>query len=546
MTLGSKAEIRRSRPIKLPAAFSALAASMWGQAALVSVSLLVLAAIVLGPYVPRGGFAYDDYEQQAMTHFLGFSHSFSLFLSLDSRRPLTALYTAIVGTVFGQHQHWQLAFVACIHVATALTVWFVLRELRTSLLTASASAALVLLYPFSDSVWLWVAGGQVGAAVLLWLLALYLALRGLRVPAGGWKLHTVAAAGYAACVLMYEASLLVCALSGCLYLLRAPPRVALKRWGADLAAIALAVLLFTSMLIRPTGSADLHQLEGLGYTLDHIRIIVVQGQTLGATSMVPFGAPHRWLLTAVVLAVVCAAAAVVVWTRDRQLSRDLSALLALAVGGFVIAVAGWAMFAPADTWYSPGTLGVGNRVNAIAGIGITIFIVAFVQLSVALVLSVNATARAKAGTLVSIVLLAAIGAGYLRDVGSDRGAWIRSATARYALLRKLRRDLSPPPPGSTLVVTGFPLWEAPGVPIFGASWDLTGASQLMWNDYSLKAWPAPPGSITCVPSGVGVTSISEPAPYASAILVNVASGSTTRITSETRCRHLARVATRSS
>jgi hypothetical protein len=146
--------------------------------------------------------------------------------------------------------------------------------------------------------------------------------------------------------------------------------------------------------------------------------------------------------------------------------------------------------------------------------------------------------------LIAVGLVLVIGGGYLARLGTDRGNWTRAASARYLLLRGLRREVPHLAPGTTLIAGGFPLFEEPGVPVFAASWDLNGAVQLLWHDDSLHAWPESKGTLECGASGIGVTRISAGllARYGHTVLVNVAGGATAAIDSPAECRELAQSA----
>ena len=512
--------------------------------ALAALGLAVLGVVAFGPYVRHGGFTYDDWEIVSFGHFRGFSGVFNLLWDLDGRRPLAGVYYGIVTAILGLHQHWYLALGAALQVTLAWMVWLVLRELRAGYVTAGSVAALVLLYPFSDSTWLWSTADLLDMCLILWLLGLLIALRALRSPRRGWAWHVVATALYASSVLMYENTLVVIVLSGAVYLVRAPRRLALQRWAADIGVVAIVVLLFTSQLIDLGGGRDTHTIKGLGYALHHAAMIADQGLALGAVSLVPFGAPDRWLVLGIAAALAATAGLIMRRTPDLSLERNLRWLLALGGAGLLVAVAGWAMLSVADDFYSPAAVGVGNRINALARLGIVAAVVASAQIAATLVLSRRPRIRQQFTPWLAVVLVAVVGAGYLGKLGADRGAWMRASSARNAVLQRLRGEVAHLPAGSTLIAGGFAFYAAPGVPVFAADWDLNGAAELLLNDSSLQAWPESPGALKCRPSGVGVTGISagQVAPYGRTVFVNVATGATTRIDSVTACQKLAQSA----
>ena len=121
-------------------------------------------------YVRRGGFVLDDWLLAAGAKLHGgFGAVVSANIAVDPRRPLGAIYLATTNTVLGTHQHAQLAWVAVTHVAFALALFAVLWKLGIDLASAVCAAALCLLFPFSDSLWLWATLGQLNLAATLWL-----------------------------------------------------------------------------------------------------------------------------------------------------------------------------------------------------------------------------------------------------------------------------------------------------------------------------------------------------------------------------------------
>jgi hypothetical protein len=266
-----------------------------GELVVAAAGLAILAAIAFLPYVRRGGFVYDDWQEQAVSQLSGgFSGLFNSIVHSTPRRPLGAVYFALTHSVISDHEHVHLAFVAGLRVAASVLLFLVLRQVRIDRVSAGAIAALAMLFPYSDSTWLWISGGQMTMAVICWLGGLSLALHGLRSPTRTWTWQILAAVLYAASILIYEDTLIVVVLSGALYFTRAPRRLALRCWALGLAAAGLAFVLFTSRWVNLTGGTDIHDQLGVHATLHHIKVIADQGVTLAAASLVPFGAPDRW------------------------------------------------------------------------------------------------------------------------------------------------------------------------------------------------------------------------------------------------------------
>jgi len=79
--------------------------------------------------------------------------------------------------------------------------------------------------------------------------------------------------------------------------------------------------------------------------------------------------------------------------------------------------------------------------------------------------------------------------GWVLRVRSDEGDWVHAARLQDSTLATLARELPVLPSRSAVVAVSFPGQTAPGVPVFEATWDLSGALQLTRRDETLKAFP---------------------------------------------------------
>ncbi len=509
-----------------------------GEIVVAAVGLAMLGAIAFLPYVHRGGFTYDDWQEQAIAQLHGFSALFNSIIDTTPRRPLGALYFSIVHTILGGHEHMHLALAAGLRLVASLALFAVLRQLRLDRVSAGAAAGLALLFPYSDATWLWATGAQMSLSVICWLLGLLLGLRGLRSGTRMWIWQTLACVLYAASILIYEDTLIVVVLSGALYVGRAPRRVVLGAWAASVGAAALAFLLFTSRWVQLAGGSDTHGELGIHDTLKHARAIANQGLSLAATSLVPFGAPGRWAV-AIGVILLAAVAGLVAWrTADIPLRRELIQWLAAGVAGVIVAIGGWAMLARADPYYSPLQAGIGNRINVVAGIGLAVLSVGIIRLGTTLALSSLPRDRRVVSAALTVAVATGIGGSYLHRIGSDRGDWWRARRLQGAVLADLRA-VGRPPQGTTVIARGFPLFSAPGVPVFAASWDLDGALKLLWQDPTVRGLPAPPAGISCDSTGVNIAGVTtEPVPYGHTLVVDVGSRRVSRVGTILQCRRL--------
>ena len=78
------------------------------------------------------------------------------------------------------------------------------------------------------------------------------------------------------------------------------------------------------------------------------------------------------------------------------------------------------------------------------------------------------------------------------------------------IVASVARALPNPPADSTIYTFGAPAVAAPGVPVFAATWDLAGALRFHWDDPSLAAFPAIPGtSMDCGATDVSLANAND-------------------------------------
>jgi hypothetical protein len=147
------------------------------------------------------------------------------------------------------------------------------------------------------------------------------------------------------------------------------------------------------------------------------------------------------------------------------------------------------------------------------------------------------------------MLIAAIAAGYVRGDLTDRHTYESASHQAEHILARLHRLVSTPIRGSVILADGFSPWQAPGVPVFAASWDLNGAVKLLWNNPSLIGEPidgqGPTGGrlIQCLSDGVAISglganvAVGSPSfvAYGHVIVANVSSGRVDHPISARRC-----------
>jgi hypothetical protein len=493
--------------------------------ALCALVLVAVAAILYASRVAHGSFAWDDWQNAQFARF-GAKSAIAAG-PFDIREaiyePGVALLLPLPHLVFGLDASWHLALAALLGVALSLCAFALFRELGLELAASLVAAALVLVFPWSDSTRLWATGGIDLVAGCLYLAGAAVALRGLRAPpVTGGRQRNVSLLLYAASMLTYPAATPLVALSTLLYRLRVPWPAAWKRGRWDL-ALALAVLVFDALLsTKPKGS--------LGDDIDHAGTIVDQWLTVLARSLEPFGDPPRgWvLLAAGALVVACELAARL--RRAAAAARLRRWLLIAAGGAFATAVA-YSVFALGEAKYVPLAPGLYNRVGMLAAPG---FALAVVGLAGALVeLLAGAQRRAQIAAIAAAALAVAVGVGWALEVGEDSDRWNEAASQSRRVLSTLTALVPDPAPGTVIYADGYPRYVAPGYPVFASSFDLDAAAKVTWDDEEIDAYPLP-GPLRCGPEDVAprdppYDGLDTPAPYGRVVVIDVAGGSATTI-----------------
>jgi hypothetical protein len=466
----------------------------WRETALVALGLAVLAALVFGTHILHRGFYYDDWENLARTrwpdtgrgYFAGIQSTWNAF----GYRPALAVYLTTLYTVLDDHMALHLAWIATLAVAMSTTLYVLLRELAFRRSEASAVAALVLVFPLSDSTRLWVTAGTGSLTTSLFLIGAVLSLRAFREPdrRRSLLLHVGGVCFYVISMLFAEVAAVAIPAMFFLYAYRAGWLRALRRSVIDTLAIAgPAYYIASNSKIPQAGS-------GLSERITRIRTLFDQGLTAATRSLDPQLGIARRLLLGLGIVVVLAAIGYLLRGRDPVVRRELRRWVLAIPAAFVLLAAAYAIYIPADPYYVPLQPGVGNRVNVLAAVGLVVLAAAVVVLGATLIASaIPRRHRVLAAGSLAGLTLCLIGAGYVSTVRNDAARYDRAFVREQAILGLVHARLATPPHGSTIYVVGAPIFEAPGVPVFAASWDFHGAIDYVYRDRSLNGYPILPG-----------------------------------------------------
>jgi hypothetical protein len=342
-------------------------------------------------------------------------------------------------------------------------------------LHATLLACLALVFPWADSIRLWPVATLITIAVFLFFLGVCSALAGLaRHGRRSVALHAVAVTCYVGSVLAYQVASLVALLLVAVYLLHAPPRRALRRAAVDVVAIVIA-LAWSAHATR-----HVRHVANLGQMLHDVPSFVHQGTTLFADALLAFpGLDTHKALEGTVLLVVAAGVLAAIVRVQRLPGADRGWLVVAAASlGFLVLTEVVLL----GSFLYPLDQGIDNRGNVLTAF-------AYVLLVYASVMLVTGLIRHPLANVIGVGCICLILCGWVLRVRSDEGAWVRSARLQDATLATLKRELPVLPVHSTVVAVAFPGQTAPEVPVFEATWDLSGALQLTRRDDTLQAFP---------------------------------------------------------
>lgn len=459
-----------------------------GELSLALAGLTLVAALLMGSHVLHGGLYTDDWPIAAVYHFHGAGEVTRVIFLGDHSRPLAAVYLGLVHGISAGSTHVQAGIGLALHVLACWAILWLLRVLGFGRLVAAALALLLLLYPFADSTWLWLAVNQSRLSLLLGALGLLALVHALQ-SAGARRVVAQAGAALlvATSVLSYETAVAVLVVAAVAISFRyARGRVALIGALPTVLAVVLAAAVPRLPGLLP--GVEPHQSIGLGAQIKHAEKIASQSMTVLANSAVPFGAAHRNVVIPILGLIVIVS--LVGWRRALAGPGPgptlRYGLLWVAAGLVVLALAYVVFINTTPGFYEPAAPGSENRINAVAAIGYCAIVIGVAMLVSALM---SWTWRPRAAPVVWLVLALVVAIGYAQRIRRDVRAWDRATAIQHAELAELSRALPRPAPRTTLYTFGGVGVTTPTVYAFRVTWDLNGAVQLLWGDRSLDAYP---------------------------------------------------------
>lgn len=450
--------------------------------------------------IADGNFYSDDWAIQWDWATAGYSGAVSDQFEVLGSKPLLAFVLPGAYQVLGTDPAWHHVVAAVLVAATIAVFYRVLRELRFEPRDAVPIALLALLFPWATGVRFWPTGSLNNLAILALFAGFLVAMWGLRT--GGRKgllIHLVAAACYAASVLLYETTTAVAAMLWPAYIWLHGWRPARPRALMDVAAV---------------GAAAIYSLENtkkdkfpLSEQIGHVPKLLREGADLIAGSLLPVELPARFP-TPLMLVVLGVAATVLVLALLRR--GDAEGGIASRPGARWVAVAGvalaalglcWAVYLP-QAFYTPTFQGIEDRVNVVAVFPAAVLVWAVLRAAGSLV--------SGRGYEVAVAGAVAIAVGYWVQDLRQQSDFAKAGELEDEVLAAVER--ASPPANSVVLTFGHPAQVRAGVPVFNQTYDLWPAAQLVTGtEKGIHTYPVFEGArLRCSPKGLAIEFLATP------------------------------------
>ena len=514
-----------------------------------AIFLTVVAGAFFWSHIRHGGLYLDDWESVSLARFdtHGLFHILLPSWTNPGNRPLHNLDYSIILAILGNHQHAFPAYTALCTAAVSLVVYALLRVLDVGRVYALIIALLIMVYPFADSTHLWFSSTDSDVTIVLYVLGVIVAIRGLHQSGRSAIAHHIVAVALFACsIMIYESTASLIMLTGLLYWRLAGRRAAIRRWAVDIGCAVLLLLLFTR-------NSALPRTDGISALTLHAQLIYEQSLTILARTVVPLNIDQTPVLIGTLVTLI--GGALLYWRlpRDDRLSSPLGHWLLFVLSALIITISAFAMFIPAASYYVPFAAGVGNRVDAVPAIGLV-----FAAFGVYMVLGMlvgwtlhairamvtrvpnnSGVLAANIAVTVGISLTLLTGVRWAHLQHEDAAAWNLASSYQLRALDRIRQLVPHPNRYESLLVFGGPAYTRPGVPVFAATWDLQGAVETYYNDFTLTAIPIISGvNLSCMTKGITSSLGTGPTggfPYGQTTLVDIQSGRVMRPENHKQC-----------
>lgn len=475
------------------------------------------------PYAVRAGFLYDDWATVA-----GYKFHTSLFVSY---RPGFVLWKAIVVRLFQTDPLGYYVSLAVLLSAMVVMAVVALNELGVPPVLSAGVGLLLLVSPYADSLGLWWTASQMTLAMLLAVSSIAAGARWIhRRPHAGIYLGASLALLVAG-IVTYEAVAPIVLLPAVLICF-SHERSRVLRWvvAAGVTAAVASLYMFERAITPHHKSA-----RPVAQYPARIWVIISNGTRVIVHHISSFLSYKDALVAGIV-----AAASYGAWQlmRRRPQKDDVTWQWRLASALMLMACTyvAWIPFIPANDYYNPGRFGIGNRVNLLAQL--------FLLTAVVLVLA--ALAKIASGRVLPAVVGVVIAAGvfggllatYASQTHQDQQEYLSAKSTRQAIMTEVKQLLPRVTDGDEILLGDYHLTSSlQWVPVLSASWDTTGALDMLYDNGTITAQPVS-SALGCARNGLRQPSLEAVTrvPYRRIIVVDVSGHRLERMADESQCR----------
>jgi hypothetical protein len=493
----------------------------WAEPKIVMPVVIGVAALAFWiPYSVRAGFVYDDWASAA-------GHQFHLGL-FTSYRPGFIVWEALAVRLFGTDPLGYYLSSAVLMSAMAVLAVVALDGLGLPPLASGAVGLLVVVSPYADSLGLWWTATQMSLAMVLALAAIAAGSRWMnRRPHAGVHLG-ISLALLVAATITYEAVAPIVLLPVALIAFADDRRRVLQWTAPAVVAAGFAALVMFERAVSP-----LHKTaRPLAQYPARIESLVHSGTTTMLHHLVG-------LFTVADVLVACTVAAACYGGWRALQHRETGGGPPLSWIGISLLLLidctylSWVPFIPADDYYLPGQFGLGNRVNLLA----QLFFLTAVIVALGGVAKVVGRNRRAAAVIVA-ALFAGVFASFFSQTHQDQQDYLFAQSQRQRVISDVKQLLPRVDDGDEILLAGYHLTASPQwVPVLSATWDTSGALDLLYGTGSILAQPV------STDLGCAVEGLTQPplegvglVPYGRVVVVDISGHYVERMPDRARCR----------
>jgi hypothetical protein len=464
-------------------------------------AFLVVVALVPALFFTRGlGFYLDDHLFLGM---MSTSHDQSvggLFSALNEDpkaqlRPVEYFLIAVAYRLFGTNPLPYHVVLAALVPMCAVALYALLVRLRLPRYLAVATPVLFASAPHYSSARVWPDAYSPILTLTLALVSIYAALAAAAASGRrAWLLLAAACLAMLASIFMYEITLPLFAVAVLYYWLKA--RRESGGWvltGGVVSGILAAALIVKLAATRTVGRETSYSVGFDDGFVHHMGYLVsgavkVNFGTYGiglpyvlswiTINRLTWGAVAAGALVGIATFAYLVGSAITAATADKlPVWRGRPAWQCLAAAGLAVIVVGYGLFLTGAN-ISFTSVGMDNRVNVIAAVGMALIALALVLRG----LEFLSAPRRPSWFAGAVALLAAVGAFVTTTIG---GYWQEAAGRQREVLSGLRATLPTDPAQMTVVLDGTCPEIGPGI-VFDVHYDLGGALQTIYRDASVQ------------------------------------------------------------